>query len=233
MNTSASFQGGSSPFEFFKFDFKTLVSEKVPSLEDRFSDFPQPTQDADLLRQLSFIPGLKEILMLRQVHALEHATVWVLSESKSAYPGKGEPTNVQLDNELLGGLSTEQGFYLYGEVNISNLRRAIALARHRLTSGEWDLAVHPRCGTNLSVAMLLTAGLAVGVHLLLPFRPIEQLIGLGLAATTAAQLAPDLGYMTQRYLTTAIPFNLAIKNITRTRDPWGREAHFVKVDWQE
>ncbi|MHC5832407.1 MAG: DUF6391 domain-containing protein, partial [Nostoc sp.] len=78
MNTSASFQGGSSPLEFFKFDFKTPVSEKVPSLEDRFSDFPQPTQDADLLRQLSFIPGLKEILMLRQVHALEHATVWVL-----------------------------------------------------------------------------------------------------------------------------------------------------------
>ncbi|MHC5832935.1 MAG: DUF6391 domain-containing protein, partial [Nostoc sp.] len=93
------------------------------------------------------------------------------------------------------GLSTEQGFYLYGEVNISNLRRAIALARHRLTSGEWDLAVHPRCGTNLSVAMLLTAGLAVGVHLLLPFRPIEQLIGLGLAAATAAELAPDLGSM--------------------------------------
>ncbi|MEH1943234.1 MAG: DUF6391 domain-containing protein [Nostoc sp.] len=231
MNTSASFQGSSSPFEFFNFDFTTPISE-IPAPEYRPLDFPQPTQDADLLRQLSFIPGLKEILMLRQVHALEHATVWVLSESKSAYPAKGA-TNVQLDNELLGGLSTEQGFYLYGEVNISDLRRGVILARHRLTSGEWDLAVHPRCGTNLSVAMLLTAGLAVGVHLLLPFRPIEQLIGLGLAATTAAELAPDLGSMAQRYLTTAIPFNLTIENITRTRDVWGREAHFVKVGWQE
>ncbi len=234
MNTSASFQGSWSPFEFLNFNFTTPVSEKVPSLEDQFSDFPQPTQDTDLLRQLSFIPGLKEILMLRQVHALEHATVWVLSESKSAsYTAIGESINVQLDNELLGGLSTEQGFYLYGEVNISDLRRAVTLARHRITSGEWDLAVHPRCGTNLSVAMLLTAGLAVGVHLLLPFRPIEQLIGLGLAATTAAELAPDLGSVAQRYLTTAIPFNLAIENITRTRDVWGREAHFVKVGWQE
>ncbi|MEH2323088.1 MAG: DUF6391 domain-containing protein [Nostoc sp.] len=233
MNTSASFEGSSSPFKFFNFDFTTPVSEKIPNLEDRFSEFVQPTQDADLLRQLSFIPGLKEILMIRQVHALEHATVWVLSESKSAYPAKGEPTNVQLDNELLGGLSTEQGFYLYGEVNISDLRRAVILARHRLTSGEWDLAVHPRCGTNLSVAMLLTAGLAVGVHLLLPFRPIEQIIGLGLAATTAAELAPDLGSMAQRYLTTAIPFNLTIENITRTHDVWGRDAHFVKLGWQE
>ncbi|MEH1892321.1 MAG: DUF6391 domain-containing protein [Nostoc sp.] len=233
MNTSASFQSGSSPFEFFKFDLTTPVSEKVSTPEYRPLDFPQPTQDADLLRQLSFIPGLKEILIIRQVHALEHATVWVLGESKSAYPAKREPTNVQLDNELLGGLSTEQGFYLYGEVNISDLRRAVTIARHRLTSGEWDLAVHPRCGTNLSVAMLLTAGLAVGVHLLLPFRPIEQIIGLGLAATTAAELAPDLGSMAQRYLTTAIPFNLAIENITRTRDVWGREAHFVKVGWQD
>ncbi|MEH1834738.1 MAG: DUF6391 domain-containing protein [Nostoc sp.] len=233
MNTSASFQSGSSPFEFFNLDLTTLVSEKILTPEYRPLDFPQSTQDADLLRQLSFIPGLKEILMLRQVHALEHATVWVLSESKTAYPAKGEPTNVQLDNELLGGLSTEQGFYLYGEVNISDLRRAVTLARHRLTSGEWDLAVHPRCGTNLSVAMLLTAGLAVGVHLLLPFRPIEQLIGLGLAATTAAELAPDLGSMAQRYLTTAIPFNLAIENITRTRDVWGKQGHFVKVNWRE
>jgi Domain of unknown function (DUF6391) len=233
MNTSASFQGGSSPFEFFNFDFATPVSEKVPVLEYRPLDFPQPTQDADLLKQLSFIPGLKEILMIRQVHALEHATVWVLSESQSGQPAKGEVTNVQPDNEQLGGLSTEHGFYLYGEVNISDLRRAIALARHRITNGEWDLAIHPRCGTNLSVAMLLTAGLAVGVYLLLPFRPIEQLIGLGLAATTASELAPDLGSIAQRYLTTAIPFNLTIQNITRTRDAWGRDAHFVKVGWQE
>ncbi|MBW4558876.1 MAG: hypothetical protein KME59_23740 [Trichormus sp. ATA11-4-KO1] len=217
MNTSASFPGSSSPFDFFSFDFTT----------------PQPTQDADLLRQLSFIPGLKEMIMLRQVHALEHATVWVLSEAKPAHTPKIRPANAQVDNKLLGGLSTEQGFYLYGEVNISDLRRAVTLGLHRLTSGEWDLAVHPRCGTNLSVAMLLTASLVVGVNLLLPFRPIEQLIGLGLAATTAAELSPDLGFMAQRYITTAIPFNLAIENITLTRDVWGRESHFVKVSWQD
>ncbi|BAY24558.1 hypothetical protein NIES2100_43530 [Calothrix sp. NIES-2100] len=235
MNTSASFQSGLSPFDFFNFDLTTPISGNIPRVAEPAAavDFPQPTPDADLLRQLSFIPGLKEILLLRQVHALEHATVWVLSESNSAYTNSRESTNVQVDNELLSGLSTEHGFYLYGEVNISDLRRAVTLALHRLTSGESDLAVHPRCGTNLSVAMLLTAGLAVGVHLLLPFRPIEQLIGLGLAATTAAELAPDLGLMAQRYITTAIPFNLKIEHIIRTRDVWGREAHFVKVNWQE
>jgi Domain of unknown function (DUF6391) len=227
MNTFASAKQTSSFFDFFNFDLTASMSGKVANVGFISSDFGQPTQDADLLKQLSFVPGLKEILMLRQVHALEHATVWVLGQSTSYL------SNFQVDNELLSGLSTEQGFYLYGEVNISNLRRAVTLALHRLTNGEVDLAVHPRCGTNASVAMLLTAGLAVGMHLLLPFRPIEQLVGFGLAATTAAEIAPDIGALAQRYVTTAIPFNLAIENITITRDICGRGAHFVKVRWRE
>ena len=194
---------------------------------------PQPTQDADLLRQLNFIPGLKEILMLRQVHALEHATVWVLGE-RNAFSNAGYSTSArQLDNETLGGLSTDQGFYLYGQVNLADLKRAASIALQRLTGGEWDLAVHPRCGTNLSVGMCLTAGLVLGTHLLLPRGPIEQIIGLGLAAAAATQLTPDVGTLAQRYLTTAIPFNLAIEDITATSDIWGRPSHFVQVRWKE
>ncbi len=211
MNTCVSAKRNSSSSDFFSHDFN----------------------DADLLRQLWFIPGLKEILMLRQVHALEHATVWILSESKVYHASTKTSTNIQVDNELLSGLSTDCGFYLHGEVKISDLRRAVTLAQHRLTSGEWDLALHPRCGTNASVAVLLTAGLAISSYLLLKRGPIEQLLGLGLAAATAAELAPDIGALAQRYLTTAIPFNLAIQNVTVTRDVWGREAYFVKVCWQE
>jgi hypothetical protein len=81
--------------------------------------------------------------------------------------------------------------------------------------------------------MMLTAGFALGVHFLLPRGPIEQLIGLGVAATTAATLAPDLGSVAQKHLTTSIPFNLAIENIQVTQDLWGREAHFVQVSWRE
>ena len=192
----------------------------------------QPTQDADLIKQLPFIPGLKEILMLRQVHALEHASVWVLSESESS--GNTSASKAALvDNELLGGLSTDQGFYIYGEVNKMNLQCAVRLALQRLRSGEWDLAVHPRCGTNLSVGMLLTFGLAVSFHLILPKEPIGQILGLGAAATAATQLAPELGMLTQRYITTAIPFNLEVADITVTQDVWGRTAHFVQVRWSE
>ncbi|MBD2042731.1 DUF6391 domain-containing protein [Microcoleus sp. FACHB-672] len=208
---SASSQMGQSPFDFV----------------------PQPTQDADLLKQLAFVPGLKELLMLRQVHALEHATVWVLSQSPTSPAPSRIASASPADNEGLGGMSTDSGFYLYGNVSTASLQRAVRRALQRITTGEWDLAVHPRCGTNLSVGMLLTAGLAVGIHLLLPRGPIEQLIGLGIAATTASQLAPDVGSVAQRYVTTAIPFNLVIDDITLTRDLWGRSAHFVRVRWNE
>lgn len=194
---------------------------------------PSAEQDTTLLNQIGFLPGLKEVLMLRQVHALEHATVWVLSEmaqvkNRSEWDGE-EP----LDNENLGGLSTDRGFYLYGQVNPSDLKRAVRQALHRMTTGEWNLAVHPRCGTNLSVALLVTGGLAFGIHLLLPKGPIEQLLGLGVATACAFQVSPDLGQSTQKYLTTSIPFNLELVDISQTKDFWGRSAYFVRLGWRD
>jgi hypothetical protein len=186
---------------------------------------PHQTQDTELLKQLSFVPGLKEILMLRQVHALEHATVWVLSELSSPYGS--------LASGLQGGMSTEEGFYLYGSVNSTDVQRAVHTALRRIVQGDWDLAVHPQCGTNLSVGMVLTAGLALGLHLLIPKGPLEQLVGLGIAATTAVQLAPEVGAVVQRYVTTAIPFNLEVTDIHASRDRWGRPMHFVRVRWIE
>lgn len=185
-----------------------------------FDFVPQATQDREILEQLGFLPGVKEFLMVRQVHALEHATVWVLTE----FDRRGE---------LLGGMSTEQGFYLYGSVNPQTLQQAVYSALNRITSGEWNLAVHPRCGTNLSVALLLTAGFTLGVNWLMPKDPLGQLLGVGVAAMSASQLAPDLGPIAQRYVTTAIPFNLEIVGIEESQDMWGKPAHFVRVRWQD
>ena len=173
---------------------------------------PQHQQDSDTLEQLGFIPGLKEILMLRQVHGLEHGTVWVLSETRHGLQ----------DNENLGGLSTPNGFYLYGEVNHLDLQKAVTKALQRFRAGVWNLAVHPRCGTNMSVNMLLTTK-----------GPIEQALGLLLATSTASQLSPDLGILAQKYLTTAIPFNLELGQIARTRDFSGHPAYFVELAWRD
>ncbi len=184
---------------------------------------PQPTFDSDLLKQIGFLPGLKEFLMLRQVHALEHATVWVLSEMAYRQP--------MLDNETLGGLSTDNGFYIYGQFNPLHLQEAVSRAHQRLKQGEWYLAIHPRCGTNISVSWLLTGSLLLAVHLIFPRGPLEQLMGLGIAGAMAVQLSPDLGISAQKYLTTAIPFNLEIVKISPKQDLWGHSGYFVGVRW--
>lgn len=198
-------------------------------------DFFQPHVDRDsqLLKQLGFLPGLKEILMLRQVHALEHATVWILSDLESRKQTSEPGIDVNLnDNEMIGGMSTEKGFYLYGEINPLKLKRAVTLALNRLKQGEWDLAIHPRCSTNISVTMLLTTGAILTTYLFLPRDPLGQLLGLGCATTVASWLAPDIGSSVQKYLTTAIPFNLKIRKIAKTVDHLGRPAHFVSLQWQ-
>ena len=200
---------------------------------DNFDFFyPNPDLDSELLQQLGFIPGLKEFLILRQVHALEHATVWVLSNLDNAIKNRTSFDSLSQDNQTIGGLSTEKGFYLYGEINPFKLKRAVNLALTRLKQGEWNLALHPRCGTNSSVAMILTAGMALTAHLLLPRQPIEQLLGLGLATTAANYLAPDIGMSVQRYITTAIPFNLKVRDITKAVDAKGRSGYFVRLQWK-
>jgi Domain of unknown function (DUF6391) len=209
------------------------VSQSHPDFWSSTFPAPQPTQDSELLRQIGFIPGLKEILTLRQVHALEHATVWVLSGTGNRLILDISRDSSEIDDSTLGGLSTEQGFYLYGQIKTVDVSRAVSQALRRITQGEWSLAVHPRCGTNVSVGMLLTAGLAFGCYALLPKGPIEQLVGLGVAATTAAQLTPELGRFAQQYITTAIPFNLSVQEISLVQDIWGRPAHFIEVRWVE
>lgn len=185
---------------------------------------PRSTQDTELLRQIGFLPGVKELLMIRQVHALEHATVRVMEELATSPLARQRV-------ERISGMSTEQGFYLYGETNLAELQRAVPIALRRLVAGDWDLAVHPRCGTNLSVSLLLTLGLGSGLGWLLPKDPLGQALGFGVAAIAASTLAPDMGSLTQRHLTTAIPFNLSIERITVEGDRWRQPTHFVHIRW--
>lgn len=187
---------------------------------------PQAEQDTETLQQLGFLPGLKELLIVRQVHALEHATVWMLEEM-------AQTPQARQRVEHISGMSGDRGFHLYGAVDIADLRRAVMQARQRLISGDWHLAVHPRCGTNLSVSMLLTFGLAAGMNLFLPKHPLGQMAGFGMAAIAAANLSADMGKLAQQYLTTAIPFNLVIDEVSAAGDRWGQPVHFVHVHWMD
>lgn len=189
--------------------------------------YPQITLDQQLIEQFNFVPGLQEVLKVRQVHALEHATVWMLQEIAEQHPAEWRQNYAEL-----GGMSTDQGFHLYGKVDKTDLYRAVSQAGDRLRSGEWHLAVHPRCGTNFSVTAMLTAGLAGVASWLLPKDPLTQILGMGTATVTAMAIAPEMGRYAQQYITTAIPFNLALGTIEETSDVLGNTSHFVRTHWQ-
>src|SRR5574341_899273 len=103
------------------------------------------------------------ISIIRRNHGIEHATVHVLVQR---HP------NIQLV-----GRADTKGFNIYGDVPTGALASAAAEALRRLKSGEGELAVHPRCGTNLVVAGLLTAVAAVSALGRRPsFRKIPDVI---------------------------------------------------------
>src|SRR6266568_5574467 len=87
---------------------------------------------------------------IRQNHALEHATITVLS---------GYVSDLRISAR-----SSSNGFIIFGDVDLGQLRRALDEALYRLQAGEAELAIHPNCGTNLVVGFtLLTVGTLLGM----------------------------------------------------------------------
>ena len=144
----------------------------------------------------------------RQNHALEHATVHVLTRR---HPGL-----------QVMGRSTPGGFYIYGNVKTVDLASAVSEALARLQAGESHLAVHPRCGTNLAVGALLS-GLAAMLVL-------EELPEVYLAITAALFLSQPVGLSVQEHLTTTPDVHdVRIAGIARQR--FGQQAaHRVTLE---
>jgi len=92
------------------------------------------------------ILDLPLILETRRNHALEHATIHILS---AKYP-----------DHHLAGHSNPTGFFILGNVTTEDLKSAIAEALTRLRAGESGLAIHAGCGTNFATTALLAGTLA-------------------------------------------------------------------------
>ncbi len=127
------------------------------------------------------------ISRVRRNHAIEHATVHVLT-------GR-DPTL------RLVGRADSSGFNIYGDIPADELESAAREALERLQRGERMLAVHPRCGTNLVAAGLLTG---VAAALALGRRPsLRRIPDAILATTIAAFIAQPLGMTLQERVTTS------------------------------
>lgn len=144
-------------------------------------------------------PPIKKV---RRSHALEHATVHVLSE--------GQPTL------SLVGRASIWGFTIYGDVDTRALTKASREALQRMQAGEGDLAVHPRCGTNLAVA-----GVLAGLSSALVAREKSPWRRVGMALWSAAAVAltsQSVGLRAQRHVTTTGDLEgVRITGVTRHR----------------
>ncbi|TET38260.1 MAG: hypothetical protein E3J65_05365 [Dehalococcoidia bacterium] len=145
------------------------------------------------------------ITALRQNHALEHATIGLLTRRVGL-------------NVRMVGQATTTGFYVYGNVPTDAIQEAATEGLARLQSGERDLALSPLCGTNISVA-----GIMAGVACLLALGGKDRGRRLPiaiLAATWAIIAAQPVGRIAQKYLTTSADLSdVSIKRITRRGTP--------------
>jgi len=138
-----------------------------------------------------FAPLRSLVTRLRQHHALEHATIHILSQR---YP-----------NLRVMGRSTLDGFALYGDLPTEGVLLAAQHALRRLQAGQRDLAIHPGCGTNLVAAGSL-AGLGA-FAVLTPRRQgwrewLERLPLVLLVATMGVLAGQRLGTALQASVTT-------------------------------
>jgi hypothetical protein len=145
------------------------------------------------------------ISKIRRNHALEHATIQVLSKK---YPGKG-----------LVGNSDARGFWIFGEVSTETLQQAVDEAAARLKRGERQLAIHPNCGTNYVTSGIL-AGMLAWLVMLGARRSLrENLDRLPLVMTLVTMgliFAQPLGPLIQtRFTTDANIGELQVVEITR------------------
>ena len=113
----------------------------------------------------------------RRNHALEHATLHVLS---TKHPGNP-----------MAGHSNPTGFFILGNLPTEDVRSAVTQALMRLRAGERGLAIHAGCGTNLATSALLAGTFAwfamrggkstFGRILRLPFALVFALVGLAVS----------------------------------------------------
>lgn len=160
------------------------------------------------------------ILRVRRNHALEHATIHILTRrhrETSVYARSG-PT----------------GLAIYGDLPTEAIADALGEALRRLRNGDYQLAVHPNCGTNLVTTAGLT-GLFSVIALKVQGRKrgFWHFLGslpLVILAAMAAQIAAEpLGQLLQLYVTTEGEVgDLKIESITR-RNQGRFVLHTVKT----
>jgi len=123
---------------------------------------------------------------VRQNHALEHATITILSG--------------MVPTLSVSARSFANGFIVFGDVDLRLLRQAADEALSRLQAGEAELAIHPNCGTNIVVGVsLVMLGTMLGMASSQTRTRVASAAASSLAGLMAAR---PLGELVQKHFTT-------------------------------
>ena len=144
---------------------------------------------------------------VRRNHALEHATLAVLTEK-----------NPRL---RMAGYSDPRGFWLAGEIETEKVEEAVQQALQRMRGGEHGLAVHPHCGTNLVTTGFLAGALGwLGMlNAGRTYRERMERLPLVISLVTLGMMvAQPLGPKVQEHVTTSADMEgLEVLRIERTK----------------
>lgn len=163
------------------------------------------------------ITPIQVISHIRKNHAMEHATIHILTKS---HP-----------NISFAGYSLIRGFWIMGNIELQEVQKAAELAYARLKNGAQHLAVHPNCGTNLAVTGLCTAAASSLALMGEPdddsgFSRFSALLSAGLVG---ALISRPLGPKVQKYITTDADMRgLSIVGIN-SRSLRGQPVYFIET----
>lgn len=163
------------PFLFFLLFLIFLIPIKF-TLTSLTSLFSVPGE----LYRIAKNPGL------RRNHGLEHATINVLEE---LFPYEG-----------LAGYAEEEGFYIIGVNDASQVERAAHEGLQRLQAGEKNLVIHDRCGTTITAANLAAAVIFIVLLFTTGYFTIWSML---FAMLLASLTGPILGKFLQLHVTTS------------------------------
>lgn len=158
---------------------------------------------------------LQPIAATRRNHALEHATIHILSGYLPAVS--------------MAGRANSRGFFIYGDLHTEALRQAVREAIQRMTAGESYLAIHPNCGTNLVTTAIFSAT-ATMLAIAGKRRHLLDRIPTGLLGALAGVfLGQMVGLNLQERITTCAELDV-VKVVQISRREIGRRVlHWVQI----
>ena len=147
----------------------------------------------------------------RQHHAIEHATIHLLS--------------ARFPQQRFSGHSDPLGFTILGDLAEVDLRTAVGNALLRLQAGEAELAIHPNCGTNLAVSGAF-ATIAAMIGLLGKRSAVDKFATALPLVLVALVMSRPVGTQLQEYTTLADVSDRWVVDIQEVT-LFGQRAHRV------